>query len=36
MAPTVCLHKVLPEAWGVKKMNQKFVLVGGTARANPT
>ena len=30
------LHKEPPEVGLVKKVNRKFVLVGDTARANPT
>ena len=30
------LHKEPPEVGLVKKINRKFVLVGDTARANPT
>ena len=30
------LHRQPPEVELVKKVNRKFVLVGGTARANPT
>ena len=30
------LHKEPPEVWVSKKVNRKFVLVGGTARTNPT
>ena len=32
----VSLHREPPEVWLVKKVNRKFVLVGETARANPT
>ena len=36
LAIQVCLHREPREVGGVKKVNRKFVLVGGVVCANPT